>query len=263
MARKQIRVSRRMLFTWFMLAGLILLFAEQDFTNKFQLAFAHIFRWPLSIGGNISLTAPARQPLREALDRKGTQYQNYIANLEETVIQQRKKFEKLYGLYNTYVWEGVDFALADVIPAAIDGPRNEITIDCRKNSNLVEGQFVLGDESIIGTICDVLSRTARVKLFTDSTSRIPVKIGIGELKAIMKGCGDNTAKVEMLKRKVKIGENVFALSPGFLDAPMIIGKVSRCETNHKSPLLWDITVEPACDIEKLEDVAVIIMNPKK
>jgi hypothetical protein len=26
-------------------------------------------------------------------------------------------------------------------------------------------------------------------------------------------------------------------------------------------LLWDITVEPACDLERLEEVAVIIMNP--
>jgi hypothetical protein len=28
-------------------------------------------------------------------------------------------------------------------------------------------------------------------------------------------------------------------------------------------LLWDITVEPACDIETLNSVAVIIMNPQE
>ena len=49
--------------------------------------------------------------------------------------------------------------------------------------------------------------------------------------------------------------------PGFLNAPMIIGKVLRCERNAKSPMLWDIVVEPVCDFEQLNDVAVIVINP--
>ena len=94
-----------MLFTWFMLTGLILLFAPQEFTGKFQLAFVHVFRWPLSVGGNVALTASTQQPSAEdASARVETQYRNYVANLEQTLDQQRQKFEKLYGLHNTYVW---------------------------------------------------------------------------------------------------------------------------------------------------------------
>jgi len=48
--------------------------------------------------------------------------------------------------------------------------------------------------------------------------------------------------------------------PGFLDMPMIIGKVAQCKLNAQ-PLLWDITVEPVCDIQKAENVVVIVMNP--
>ena len=247
-----------------MLTGIIFLFAPQNLTSKFQLAFVHVFRWPLSVGGNLALTARTQQPLRDASNRSETQYLNYIANLEETLSQQRKKFDKLYGLYNKYVWEGVDFALADVITATIDGSRNELTIDCRKTDGLAEGQFVLGDNSIIGTISDVFPQIAKakVKLITDSTSQIAVHIA--GFRNIMKGNGDNSAKVEMVKSKVKVGENVLARKkPGALDARMIVGRVSQCERSHKNPLLWDITVKPACDIEKLEDVAVIIMNPQE
>ncbi|MHC4735435.1 MAG: hypothetical protein ACYTDW_13395, partial [Planctomycetota bacterium] len=50
-------LSRPMLFTWLMLTGLILLFAPQNLTNDLQFAFARIFRWPLTIGKNISLYA--------------------------------------------------------------------------------------------------------------------------------------------------------------------------------------------------------------
>jgi len=77
----------------------------------------------------------------------------------------------------------------------------------------------------------------------------------------MKGCGNNQAKVEMLKDKVKIDTKIMASKiPGFLDTPMIIGKVVRCEHNDQ-PLVWDITVEPVCNIQKVESIHVIVMNP--
>ena len=254
-----------MLFTWFMLTGLILLFAPQEFTGKFQLAFVHVFRWPLSVGGNVALTASTQQPSAEdASARVETQYRNYVANLEQTLDQQRQKFEKLYGLHNTYVWQGVDFALADVVTRTVNESGNELTIDCRKPDGLAKGQYVLGDESVIGTIADVFPQIgkAEVKLITDSTSEIPVKIG--SMRSIMTGAGNNSARVEMLKSQVKVGENVFALGQrGFLDAPIIVGKVSRCERNTRNASLWDVTVVPACDIQKIESVAVIIMNPQK
>jgi cell shape-determining protein MreC len=252
-----------MLFTWFMLTGFIFLFAPQNLTSKFQLAFVHVFRWPLTIGGNLALTAQTQQPLMGTASRSETQYLNYIANLEETLAQERERFKKLSGLYNTHVWEGTDFALADVIPVNVGGSRNELTIACRKTTGLAKGQFVLGDESIIGTISEVFPQISKatVELVTDPTSKIPIKIA--GFKNIMKGSGNNSAKIEMVKNKVEVGENVYALKmPGFLDAPMIVGKVSECNRN-KDPSLWDITVVPACDIEKLEDVAVIIMNPQK
>jgi len=117
-----------------------------------------------------------------------------------------------------------------------------------------------GVNSIIGTICDISARTARVKLFTDPTSSIAVNMG--GLKTVMKGNGENSARIEMSKRKIKVGEDVLALKkPGYLGEPMIIGQVAQCQRNYKSALLWDITVIPVCDVENIEDVTVIVMNP--
>ncbi|MHC4681045.1 MAG: hypothetical protein ACYTEK_20385, partial [Planctomycetota bacterium] len=84
MARKQTKTSRRMLFTWFMLTGLILLFAPRELTGKFQLAFVHVFRWPLSMGGNVALTARTQPSVEAAHERGETQYRNYVANLQQT-----------------------------------------------------------------------------------------------------------------------------------------------------------------------------------
>jgi len=264
MARKQTKVSRRMLFIWFMLTGIIFLFAPQNLTSKFQLAFVHIFHWPLSISGDLALTAKTQQNFSGTASRSETQYLNYIANLEKTLAEERRKFEKLAGLYNTYVWEGTDFALADIITKTPDRSRSELTIACRKTTGLVQGQFVLGDECIIGRISNVFPQISKatVELFTDPNSAIPIEVA--GLKNIMKGNGDNSAKIEMVKNKIEVGENVYALKkPGFLDAPIIVGKVSQCSRNQKNASLWDVTVVPACNIEQLEDVAVIIMNPQK
>jgi cell shape-determining protein MreC len=253
-----------MLFIWFMLTGLILLFAPQEFTGKFQLAFVHVFRWPLSLGGNVALTARTQQPVESASQRVETQYRNYVANLEQTLDQQRRKFEKLDRLYNTYVWEGVSFAVADVVTRTAEGSLRELTIDCRKPDGLAKGQYVLGDESVIGTISGLFPELgkAQVKLITDSTSKMFIEVA--GMKNYMTGNGDNSARIEMVKNPVKAGENVFALkNPGFLDAPIIVGKITRCERNSKIASVWDLTVEPVCDIRALEDVAVIIINPPK
>ena len=266
MARKQSKISRRMLFTWFMLTGFIFLFAPQNFTNKFQLAFVHIFRWPLSIGGNMVMTAQTQQPFSGTDNRNVNKYRNFIATLKEQLAQQQKDFDRLYGLYNTYIWEGANFALADVITATVEGNRNELTVACRKTNGLAKGQFVLGDESIVGTISDVSSRTASVKLFTDPTSRIAVKIGELDIKKWMQGNGNKTAKIPLvsIEHEIREGDNVFARKKAkFLDAPVIIGRVAQLKRDDKDPLFWDITVKPACDIEQLEDVAIIIMNPQK
>jgi len=250
-----------------MLAGLILLFAPHEFTGKFQLAFVHIFRWPLSVGGNVALTARTQPSVEEAKQRSEAQYRNYVENLKQTLDEQRRKFQKQYGLHNTFVWEGADFALADVIATTIEGSRNELTINCRKTDGLMKGQYVLGGESVIGTISEVFPQIAKadVKLVTDSTSWIPIEVA-GQ-RGIMAGAGNNSAKIRTLKNQVKVGENVFAhkmpKKAEFLDAPIIVGKVVRCERNTQMASVWDLTVEPVCDIQKLDDVAVIIMNPPK
>ena len=261
MAKQQIRISRRMLFTWFVLAGFIILFAPQKLTNKFQFAFAHIFRWPLSLGRNISLSARTQQPLTDVVSRrKYNQLQNYLANLTEELNQERQKTEKLSRLRNRRALEGAGLVFAEVITAYPDG----LIINRGTDDGVQKGQFVLGDNSIIGTISDISPRTAKVKLITETTSNIAVEIG--GLKTVIQGNAANSVSVKLLstKHKVKIGDNVYACKkPGFLDVPMVIGTVARCKRDDENPLLWDITVKPACEMEKLNEVAVIIMNPQE
>jgi len=162
--------------------------------------------------------------------------------------------------------QGADLVPADIITASIGGARSELIVNRGENDGLSQGQFVLGDNSIIGAISDVSSRTARVKLFTDPASKIAVRIGKLNIDRLMQGSGNDSAKILLLstKHKVNVGDQVLTRKkPGFLDAAMIIGTVARCRWDNQNPSLWDITVKPVCDIERLNSVTVIIMNPLK
>lgn len=279
MASKQIKVPSQILFIWLMLAGCIFFFAPERWTNKFQLVFAYVFRQPLGIGRNFSLSARLQPPFSDLISRsKYNTLQNHLANMIEWLSQERQKVEKLSGLRNRSVWEGTNFVLADVITTSIGGSHSRLIINRGEKDGLAQGQFVMGNSSVIGTISDVDSRTAQVKLITDPTSRMAVKIVRSSISAtnretksqseapiIMQGNGDKTAKLGLMlaKHKIKIGYVVYAQKkPGFLETAMIVGTVAEAKRDPENPLLWDITVEPTCEIEKVNEVTVIVMNAK-
>ncbi|MBN2591984.1 MAG: rod shape-determining protein MreC [Sedimentisphaerales bacterium] len=270
MAIRNNRVPDRVLFISLFLTGLIFLFAPQKITGKFQFAYVRIFCWPLSIGRDISLSAYGLMASAEGSEEdvisriRYDKLHNRLANVTEWLRQERQKVETLSGLRNRTAWQGVKFVLADIITSTIDGLHSELIINRGSQDGLVVGQFVMADESIIGTVCKVDNRTARVRLITDPASQIAVKIEGLNKDRILQGTGNDSAEVKLLptKYRVEVDEVVYAQKkPGFLSTPIIVGTVAQCESNKDNPLLWDITVKPACDIANLTEVSVLVMNP--
>ena len=262
MARTQFKVSRRMLFTWFMLTGFIFLIAPQNLISNFHFAFARIFSWPLGIGRSISLSAQMPQSSEEQFKQAEARYQNHIVNLELELQQVQQKLEKLTLIRQRRPLEGAKLILSDIIMSNFDGTHNELIINRGFDDGLVVGQFVLGNNSIIGTVSEVSSRTAKVKLITDGTSNVVVNVEGLKISRLMQGVGNNLAKIGLLKDKIKLGSKVFTeKKAGYLDSPMIIGSVTQCLKDDDNPLLWNIMVSPTCEIERLTDIAIMIMNP--
>ena len=270
MAMRNNRVPDRVLFISLFLTGLIFLFAPQKITGKFQFAYVRVFCWPLSIGRDISLSAygfmASAEGSEDVVSRvRYDKLHNRLANVTEWLKQERRKVESLSGLRNRTVWQGVKFVLADIITSTIDGLHSELIINRGKEDGLAIGQYVLANESVIGTICKADNRTARVRLITDPASQIAVKIEGLNKDRILQGTGNDSAKVKLLPTKYRVEVDVVVYAqkkPGFLSTPVIVGTVAQCESNKDNPLLWDIAVKPACDIEELTEVSVIVMNPK-
>lgn len=249
-----------MLFTWFMLGGFIFLFAPQRLTNKFQLTFARTFSWPLRIGRGISLATRARLVTDSVPRREFEQLKSYLANVTQQRDQEHGRVEQLSGLRQRPDWQRMNFALADITLS--DQLRNELVINRGTEDGVARDQFVLADNSIIGRISAVSSRTAQVRLFTDPASKIPVTIAKLNVKRVMQGSGGGTARILNLQIEVKKGDEILAQKePGFLDTPTKIGRIALCKRDEQNPMVWDVTVEPVCDIKELTSVAVIVSSP--
>ena len=263
MARTRTKVSKGILFTWCMLGGVILLVTPQTVTSKCQLAFARVFRTPLGVGRSITLSARTSRPVKDVVSRSEyNKLLNQLANVTQQLDEALQKVETLSGFHSKFAAMDAKFVLAEVIKSS----STEIVINCGQDYSLSKGQFVMADNSIIGSICDVWAQTAQIRLITSPKSKIAVRIGRLNIDAVMRGDGKGSGRIRLVpvKYKVRVGDEVFALkAAGSLNSPMIVGRVSNCRTDDSNPLLWDITVKPVCDMDGLSDVAVIALNQQK
>ncbi len=276
MTARRFNVSGKMLFTWLLLGGLILLFSPESITDKLQLGFAGIFRWPLTAGRSIApLTATNSEPLTNNVSRQEyDRLQNHLDNVIEQLYQERQKVEslsnlkKVKGIDNRFALEGASLVPAGIINSNMNNLTNELIINRGSDNGLEIGQFAMANNSIIGKISAVSEKIARVKLVTDPASSIPVLISLNSgkhIEAILKGTGSNKAKIDLVpaKNKVETANKIYAAKqPGVLDIPIKIGEIKQCRRLDENPLLWNITVKTACNFENIRDVAIIIMNPK-
>jgi hypothetical protein len=271
MTQKWTRVSRRTLFIWCLVGGLIVMISPASLTNKLQLAYTYAFHWPLAAGRSLSLATGTVSPLRSVGDqdagRATAEHQrliNTIDDLKGQLADARQQIEQLGHFRAVPQWERMSSLLADI---TVTGQTQDILfINRGRQDGVAVGQYVMGDMSVIGTIASVSTKTAKVRLLTDPASKIPVTLGESDLARFMEGRPGNVAKVPLVptSHSVAKGTRVYAKKmPGLLDAPIVAAQVTQCRTDPENPSLLDITVEPACDVSALTSVTVIVSSPQQ
>ncbi len=271
MTRKRANRSKGTLFACGMLLGVIFLFlVPRDATGRLQLAYAHVFRWPLTLGGGVvrvSKITAERQFVSpreyEDLLRANQQLRNGSANLQKQLEEANKQLALL-----TKLQAKPGLSHMQTIPAKITMlVQDELTIGQGRDSGVAVGQYVLSltearldEQCVIGVVSAVDAKGAKVKLITDPTSRLPVRLGNLNVPMVLEGRGDGTAKIRLVptNHAIRAGDVVYAQAkPGALDAPMIVAEVAQCKKDKDNPHVWDITVRPVCDLGALTDVVVL------
>jgi len=262
MKQKWTRLSKRMLFMYCMLGGLIFLFSPPRITGKLQLAYARLFTWPLAKSRKLTLISrPATAPQDLAstdyrtLKTQNRRLKNDLANLTAQLGEARAQIDQLAQMRTVPEWEFMRFLPATVVATSGRG-RTELIINRGQEEGVTEGSYVMGadDHSIIGRVSHVSPHVAKVKLITDPTSVIPVEIGQTGVQGLMEG---NKIGLVPARHAIKPGDPVKARKmPGFLDVAIITAEVAQCKPGDE-PLLLDITIRPVSDIANLMRVFVV------
>jgi cell shape-determining protein MreC len=270
MTRTWADISKRMLFVYCMLVGFIFLFLPTDLTGKLQGFYMDVFHVPLGIGHKLTVaartTTRSQDPLaqeNERLREENRLLENKYANIESQLQTAQQRIDELTSIRTTRPeWSRMSFLPAGVVTDPATG-QNELIIARGQEDGVAKGQYVMAESSIIGTISVVFANTARVRLITDPKCSIPVQLGGSDVRRIMVGRGDGTAGITPVSKKesVKVDSTVLAQIPTVPGVSIVAAKVTKCEPSRKEPLVWDVSVKPACDVVNLKSVIVIV--PRK
>jgi cell shape-determining protein MreC len=264
MSRSNFRLSRPTLFIWLLFGGIILYLIPQSVTGNLHFAFMRIASPLLSFSKGVSslsstvTTATDRQDLvsRVEYDR----LENAHANLKAEIMEMNRRVEavtRMQGRFPALARAG--FVHADVIGLTYDRLGHRLSINRGREDGVREGYYVMADNCIIGTIDQASKGAATVKLVTDPGAKMFVQTEKGSA-GVMTGGGRNLCRVQ-LGTKLAAGQPVYAgKRPGLLDTPVMVGKVTECRSG-SIPMLYELSVEPACDYSKVENVSVLVMNP--
>jgi len=264
-----------MVFTWLLLGSLLCIFLPHGLTKRFNLAFLSLYKFTPVLGKGIPLSpvptlASTVSPVSgeyQKLQNEYQQLQNHCANLWAELAGEHNKVQKLSAIRTRFpALAGAAIITADIISVSSSAPGSKATqlvINRGSADGLKKDQFVIAENSVVGRISDLSTRTAVVDLINHKNSNIFVEVAGTKVARKLTG-NSNNARIGLLPKKypVKPGAIVYTCRiPGLLDVPFIVGRIAECKIDDASPLLWDIVVEPAVDIETLTSVSIIIMNP--
>jgi rod shape-determining protein MreC len=129
---------------------------------------------------------------------------------------------------------------------------------------LTKGLPVLTPDGIAGQVTDVSSRYAKVMLLIDRNSAVDALVQRTRARGIIQGESTDRCVFKYVLRKdeVKVGDKIVASGlDGVFPKGLYIGEVAGV-IRRAAGIFQEVTVVPAIDFEKLEEVIVILSPPK-
>lgn len=272
MARNKIKFSGGVAFIVLLIGANILLLLPQKHTARINYFFVRITSPIVNL-------IPRSDPSKNDTVEK-SEYDQLLADYKTLQARHQAIIDvnrNLSHIRNNPPMPVPAIVMANVSKLTIEGQRNEIIINRGWAHGLKKGQYVISaghdlkdnlTSSVIGTISELSKTMSRVRLITDATHHISVDIwrdGINlGISGQLRGNNKMQAKIPLISRKqydLKDDDFVFAKrKSGFLETPLVIGKITEIIKDEQYPLLWDITVTPIINIKSLTDVGVIVID---
>jgi len=140
-----------------------------------------------------------------------------------------------------------------------------IIIDKGKDDGVEKGLTVVVPEGIVGQVMHVVADYSKVLLIIDPNSAVDALVQRTRARGIIKGesAGQCLFKYVLRKHEVTVGDRVVSTGlDGIYPKGLGVGHVSGV-VRRGAGIFQEVTVTPFVDFEKLEEVLIVIIHPKK
>ena len=278
---------------WFirlMIASALCLLIPRRFTDKIDLAFAGLLK-PITSSSNSAalavsdtVTGLAERPVSSEqyrrLEQAYLQLEQRFLNLSEQLRQEQALTRRLAGIEGQFGPGPAQLIAAQVIGADASAQRQILVLDRGTQQQVRPEQLVLAAETapgagekpeplsfcVVGKILSAGARQSRLQLITDPEFSLkifiapaPARKGKWQAPGVLKGIPMNGASITLSTvHPVQVGDSVFAaLNTRTLPAPVLAGKVATCRRDEKEPVMWRISLAPALELNRLEQVVIV------
>ena len=176
---------------------------------------------------------------------------NYCESLESD-------YKDLLKINDFKINSGLNLRMSKVYLRNIYEFKNTVMIYKGKEDGIEEGMAVISDMGLIGVVDNTLASSSEVRLITNKSSNISVKVGdnYGILKM-----ADGVLVVSNLQTYdvINIGDKVYTSGIGNLPGDIYVGEVTKINVN-ATEIEKIVEVKPGVDLDNINYVLVVDSN---
>lgn len=284
-------ISSKGVFTWLMGISVLCLFLPHSITERFDDVFSVLVAPFSSPVRDASLAVASRLGQGRSgglspqdIEQQYLADQNRLINLRQRLYEQEELIVELSGLRQRFWMARTNLISAQIVGTDSRGHVHNLNVG--SVDHVRKGQLVLArvggdcsdavgdgkqpcavDMCVVGRIKDTGMLTSTLELVSAPGFTLPVFVeppGSMELtwqaRGFLNGNSLGPMTVTMVKHQypVEVGSVVVTrVESKLLPTDMIMGVVFECKPDDKNPVMWDITVVPAANLNSLREVIVV------
>ncbi len=202
---------------------------------------------------------------QKALAREVTRLRNENALLAEELIRQQMRLESTEKL----LVQKLPFRAVRALVSSYDSraTRRSIAVGAGTRDGVAPGMAAAADGALVGVVQEAGPRQCRVRLITDPDSVIACRVSRTRALCLLLGTGGEVCRVDWLDRDafveakdVLVTTRLEAASATRLRVPegLPAATVREVKLDRMRPLFFDVTAEPRVNLERLEEVEILI-----
>ncbi len=179
---------------------------------------------------------------------------------EEEIEQENERLARL--LHFAPARTDLPMVVARVIGRDASRWYGAVDLDRGVSDGVHAGLAVITHRGIVGVVHRASAHACRVRLITDPASALPVLLDEQRAKCILVGDG-RLCRLKYLETGVKVGEDEEVITSGYgniFPKGLRVGRITAAG-HGANRLFQEVTVAPAVDLARLEEVFIFLEQP--